>query len=300
MIQAHIPNPKELEKKLCGSLKKELFPFVRRLAKKCNSLETAQPLFISTAAKFQDGEDFLLLCGKLNAWKAYIKQELTSKEALHGLAYISKDEEGPGFILNIIPKKGQLKKKEGKLQKLLKKIIPPAKLRLHFIEAALDDVEEESEEQEASDKERPGAQAASNERRGLKDIIKNWKTTLKLLAEAKGLLAKIKTVQGEEQKDIFKKIYAFYKKATQLIDLLPQKQQERIRKHPVYIAIKTLAEKLGKTPENKEPEPKPQEPEKPGQKPEAATADPEQERFFERNWSKIKRIFKSYDIALGI
>lgn len=102
---------------------------ISKLGKKYNATTGKKaPFFINLEHKFSDGStDHLFVFGKLNAFKAEIKDTVAKNQAtcVRGLCYVEFDEKGATTLV-LCPVKGKLLNKEALVTKAMKKTFTPA------------------------------------------------------------------------------------------------------------------------------------------------------------------------------
>ncbi len=231
-------SPQELGNFTGKEYKAKFLKSVKKLAKKHTSQETAAPFFLDTEAKLKDGAGFLLLFGKMNAWKKHAKDTAPKSEALRGYCFVTTAADG-SLVLNLMPVAGKLKSKENIIQKELKKVIAVGKVQAAIVkgdfvdndalEAAAEAMEEtpdsaddddETPETEASETAPSSATAPTAPAK--EEASKAPMTAQELANNFKGIGEQFKTVHGgvhnaDDVKALFKTV-AKWQKHYELLD----------------------------------------------------------------------------------
>lgn len=134
-IQPICKRPELLQKFSYKEFDSKFFKYVKKLAKKHNDFDSAVPCYLSLQENFADAENkFFLVFGKFSKWKIYAKQKAQTSPALYGICYITTEEDGNAFIINVIPIKGKIKTKAIHISKALKGLISPSRCKIELIE----------------------------------------------------------------------------------------------------------------------------------------------------------------------
>ena len=309
-----IADPAQLKQTDAAQLKAELPGLARRMLKKHHSRETAIPFFMDLQAEYKGGQQQLLfLCGKLSAWKKHIKQRLSEAEALRGYCFIEASEAGNGFVLQLMPTQGKAKKKIDKLQKALKQLISPAKLRVELVpgefsedDPALQALAEAADAAPEDPKERAGAEPDPKVRRGAEtpkpqaekpsaEQAKLWAAIQQLLPRIKTALQAWPRAQAPERKGLLQQLAAAWKLLQGYLPRLPEAQRRQVEQHALYLALQQL---MAKIPQNQGTKPEPAPEPKPQPEP-ARPAQVEEENRFKTGMQRLTELFRQVQIQFA-
>jgi len=189
--------PNELAKLKFKDYKPEVAKFVKKMyAKGHTNMESLVPIFLDVEHQFADGEKAMfIVAGKLNAWKAHIKNAISkdATQVLKGYAFALFSEE-TGYELKIAPVKGKMRK-ENILDKAFKKLVG-TKAIINILAEMEENDDFENRMENVVDSEDPNAVVTTeqNNTTSPKEIL-----TISIAAETRTVIAFYKEMRAEEE-----------------------------------------------------------------------------------------------------
>ncbi len=141
-VQPLCKKPDELKSFKQKDFKGGFFKFIKKLAQKHTSPETAAPFYLNASEKFSDGDGFIFLAGKIKTWKEHARTAIKTSKATsyRGVCYVTM--EGDKYILNLMPVAGACK--DAVLTRGMKSCVSASKCEARVTESKLTEAEIEA------------------------------------------------------------------------------------------------------------------------------------------------------------
>lgn len=199
-VQPLCKKPSDLKSFKQSEFKGKFLKFLKKLAKKHDSFETATPFYLGTEVEFADGSGFFMAAGKIKDWKKYAKDN-ASQNGLRGVCYVTYDEAQKSLMLNLCPVAGALKNKATAIAKAMKTVVSASRCQVvldkEVTEKDLDAREDATEKLEdvADD---AAADAMEDAVEDMQEAVEKAQATAKSPAEAKALAAMAADIESLE------------------------------------------------------------------------------------------------------